>query len=59
MSRDSENDQHIIDDRIPTPTEKPVSKRLFDLESETKTDIEKIKEDLGKVSEKTLPNFDR
>ena len=55
MSRDSENDVPIIDDRdIKTPTEKPVSKRRFDLESENKTEIQKMKEELGKVSKKTI-----
>ena len=56
MSRDTENDVPIIDERdVETPQEKPFSKRL-DLESENKTEIEKIKEELGTVSKKIFLN---
>ena len=57
MTRDSENELRIIDDKdIETSTERPVSKRLADdLDSEKKTEFEKMKEDIGEVSEKFLP----
>ena len=54
MSRDSENELRIIDDKdVKTSTEKPVSKRLLDdLESEFKTEMKEMKEDIGQVSER-------
>ena len=53
MSRDSENYLPIIyDGDVEIPTKKPVSKRLLDLESENKTEIKKMKEDIGRVSKK-------
>ena len=57
MSRDSENELRILDKRdVKTSTVKPVSKRLVDhIESQNKTEIEKMKEDIGEVSEFFLP----
>ena len=53
MSRDSENELRIIDDRdIETSPENAVPKRKADdLGSEKKTEFEEIKEDIGEVSE--------
>lgn len=52
IPRDSENMLRIIDDTdIKTSTEKRLSNHL---ESENKTEIEKMKEDIGGVSQKKI-----
>ena len=56
MSWDSENQLRIIDDRhVETSIKKAVSNQLSDdLGSENKTEFEKMKEDIGVVSEKNF-----
>ena len=54
MSRDSENELRMIDDRhVESSSKKAVSNQLSDdLVSENKTEIEKMKKEIGEVSKK-------
>ena len=53
-SRDSENELRMIDDRhVESSSKKAVSNQLSDdLVSENKTEIEKMKKEIGEVSKK-------